>query len=902
MNQMFHIELEIQGVQLSVIEVVIEEGISRVGGARALVSASTDLESDAWIDADATLRFIEHGLVVREIRRKVSAVSFVGVHDGVLRYAFDLKSTFWFLQLGKNVRKFRDQPTEAIVSTVLAENGVRFAWRTTRPTASRPYLVQYRETHFDLVQRLLEYEGIYYFFEDDGTMVLGDASGSADDVADGLATYALLTAEGALTETARGVIDFALVSAVGSGRATVNDYDWKKPSTSLLQSSSGQRNQELEVYDYPTGYRDPAIGAILAKLRVEALEAPKRTAEGRSTVWAFDVHRAFTFAHEEVVSFSGRYVITAIRHTYRAETPSGEPAHYENEIEALPGDVPFRPPLSTPRPTVAGNHTAMVRGPAAEEIHTDAFGRAKVQFHWDREAKGTDEDSRWIRVLQETSSSQGLARVGWEMSVGYVDGDPDRPVGLARQINGVMTPTYGQPFSKNVMAIKTESYPGKAGHNELRLDDSASAMRMEIYAERDLENVVQHDKTEKVGRDSTHLVKSGLDRTVGKTQEVQVGTDETIRVSGDHKHTVAKDRSETVGGSEKVNVAKSLNVNVDGNDSETVGGIRITKTGTFAVNIPSAKELLKSLVPTPEDVMGTAAGAVFGSKVGGLVKDVASGKAPDKALQGIATSVATSLGTTVGGKDAGRAAGQLASGAMSGKSGLAEAGRTLVEGALTGTLKAPGGPVDIGAALGKGLGLPTAAPDVAGALAKMVPTPSSILSKATGGLSDVRSVGDLAKFCKGSINRSSGQRHTKMVGGAYVKIAAEPIKEEANKLAVELVGGLRLAVSAKGGIPQTSALHLARAVGGIAIRKSKGDMSTTSQVSKVTVGASATVHSDEKVEVRSKVIELEAGASFKLQSGDVAIELTPAGATIQGKLKWKAGSGITVVGNPDKLT
>ena len=134
-----------------------------------------------------------------------------------------------------------------------------------------------------------------------------------------------------------------------------------------------------------------------------------------------------------------------------------------------------------------GTHTAMVRGPSGEEIHTDAAGRFRAQFHWDREATGTDADSRWIRYLQETATSQTLARTGWEVFVGYVDGDPDRPVGLGRAINGAMPPTYAQPASKNVMSLKTPSSPSTGGFNELKLDDSAGAQLMSLRAEKDLE-------------------------------------------------------------------------------------------------------------------------------------------------------------------------------------------------------------------------------------------------------------------------------------------------------------------------------------------------------------------------------------------------------------------------------
>src|SRR5262249_7904827 len=127
------------------------------------------------------------------------------------------------------------------------------------------------------------------------------------------------------------------------------------------------------------------------------------------------------------------------------------------------------------------------------------FGRFRAQFHWDREAVGTDADSRWLRIVQESASSMFLARVGWEMNVGYIDGDPDRPIGLARNINGVMRPTYAQPAKKNVMTIKTRTSPATGGYNEIRLDDTAGAMAFDVRAERDLIGAIRHDRSETIG-------------------------------------------------------------------------------------------------------------------------------------------------------------------------------------------------------------------------------------------------------------------------------------------------------------------------------------------------------------------------------------------------------------------
>lgn len=780
----------------------VEEGMSELGGAWIELALGEDLDIEQLLEEEAVVTVTWAGEEIRRFTMRLARGRFLDERDGALRYELELRPALWFLGLDRNTRKFRDETTEAIVSRVLDEGRVRHAWRTTRPTASRPYCVQYRETNLAFVLRLLEYEGVYYSFDPDGVMILADAS-SASRPAPGKAVYTMMQAAGALSHGDFEVTSFERGAAVGSGKATVNDYSWKTPKLSLLASATGARDAHLEVYDYPTGYRDPGMGAVLAKLRLEALEAQKRFAEGTSSVPGFTPARTFDFQHDEAASFSGRWLLVHVEHRFRA---GGEGViAYENRFRAIPAEVPFRPALVTPWPIVAGNHTAMVRGPAGEEIHTDRYGRAKVQLHWDREARGTDEDSRWIRTLQEISTSIALSRVGWEISVGYIDGDPDRPIGLARLINGQMVPTYGQPANRNRMTIRTETYPGKAGYNELRMDDSGGSMTMDWHAQKDMRNVVRHDRTETIGQNLTVLIQKGSSRVVEKDQAVEIGANEIRNVSRDAILKVEKDRAHTIAGSETVNASGEADATVDGNDTETVGSIRMTRTGSFGVPVPSPKELIKSLVPSAGDVASKAAGASFGSSLGSIAQSV-------------------------------------------------------------------------------------------------VPTPKQALSAATGGLSDIRSLSDLTALLKGSIDRAVQKRFTRMVGGAQVAMAGGSIAHEAGKLLVEAVGGAKLTVAATEGIRQAVSGYLMSAVGGLVLRKSKGDMSVSAKKTSVNVGAAATLSSAERVELRGTEIDVTAAEKLTLDAGDLVIEMTPDKVTLKGSVKLESGDRIKVRGNPDKLT
>ncbi|MBK6517137.1 MAG: type VI secretion system tip protein VgrG [Polyangiaceae bacterium] len=817
--QTFDLQLLLPGASCRVRSCDIEEGLSELGGARLRIAMTDDFDFEPLLDETATLVFTLGGVPIRRFTFKVESGSFVELAENALIFEIVLKPALHFLRYGKDIRKFRDLTTEAIVSKILDDNGVAHRWQTTRPCPSRPYTVQYRETHLDFVTRLLEHEGIYFTFDQDGTLVLSDDSRAADLIS-GKSWFELVEGDGALAHGEAGITSVHRGTVMGTGKATVNDHDWKKPSLSLLKSSTGARDTALEVYDYPTGYRDPSVGATLARLRVEAFEAEKRFIEGTSTVPFFEVGRKLELAHEEAASFSGTYLLRRVTHHYEQQSGQSQGARYGNDFKAIFADTPFRPPLATPRPVIQGNHTVRVRGPEGEEIHTDPYGRAKVQFHWDREAKGTDEDSRWIRVVQETSSSMQLARVGWELSVSYIDGDPDRPVGTSRLINGQMMPTYAQPGFKNRMTIKTESYPGKQGYNELRLDDSAAEMTMDWHAQKDLMGAVEHDRREKVGRDYRHLIDKGLDRAVEKSQELTIGRDEIVDLGRGELEVVKLDRSETVGANESIDVKDSATLMVRGNDKESVGALRFTMSGGFGVSIPEPKEIMKKVVAS-------------------------SAEAYTKAFKLELESQA--------------------------------------KGAL-------GGP-------------PAAPMDLAGTLKGGLPSAESLASEATGGLSDVRSVEDLAdKLVQGSIMRATSKRHLRLVGGALVELAGKTIVNAANKLYVEAVGGVKLTATATHTIQRSVAKLYSTTVGGVILRKAKGDVSTASKKSTITVGGATLVESSQKLELHGKEIEIEASEAFSLKAGGLGIELSTSGAKITGELKLKAGTSVKVGGGPDNLT
>lgn len=590
------ISLELGDVgAFSVVSCKVSEGISELSHAKIEISSREDLDFDGLLERDAVLVLLLDGFEVRRWTLKVGRATFDRVEDGSLRFVLDLHPHLWLLRHSVALRKFRNMSAEKIISQVLGENQVAHKWELTRPTRERQYCVQYRETALDFVSRLLEHEGIYYTFDPDGTAVFRDKS-SASPPVDGKSFFEMIDSAGALSRGELGVHWLSRAAHVTSGAATVNDFNWKTPKTSLLKTKKADLDADLEIYDYPTGYREPGEGELLAQLRLEALRVPAKQVEGRGNVASFSPGRLIELGALHGASFAGEHLLTHVEHTARnaAFSPDGDEL-YENSFRTIPRDVPFRPPVVTPRPTVEGCHTAMVRGPSGEEIHTDTFGRFKAQFHWDREAKGSDEDSRWMRMLQETATGQVLARVGWEMHVAYVDGDPDRPVGIARNINGEMVPTYSQPSERTKMTIKTLTYPGGGGFNELRMDDVAGSMRFDWKAERDLINLVKRNKTETVGANETHKVDGRFQHTVENDQTRKVGGDDKITVKESHKLHVVGNRSIEVGGNESITVDVSHSNSVTGDETVTINGSRTTQSDGSSISRSSGETMKRDI-------------------------------------------------------------------------------------------------------------------------------------------------------------------------------------------------------------------------------------------------------------------------------------------------------------------
>ncbi len=337
----------------------------------------------------------------------------------------------------------------------------------------------------------------------------------------------------------------------------------------------------LAIYqhdDFDEPKHAPALVDRRARVALETEQATRRLADGSGTSSRFAAGATFTLAEHPRDAFNGDWLITSVTHH-----GGGPGKGYTNRFTAIPADVAFRPAQRTPKPTALGVQTAKVVGPPGEEIHTDAFGRVKVQFHWDREGQWDERSSCWIRVSQAWAGSGWGAlfvpRVGTEVVVDFVEGDLDHPLILGGVYHGTNVPPYALPADRSASTFKSSSTPGGGGSNELRIEDRTGAERIYVHAERDLTVDVDRDHSTSVGNDETLRVGNDRDKSVDGDEREIIGHDRSIEVGGQHLERIAGDESITVEGASEKTVGASLTESVGANRTLSVGGTQTEVIG-----------------------------------------------------------------------------------------------------------------------------------------------------------------------------------------------------------------------------------------------------------------------------------------------------------------------------------
>jgi len=535
-------------------------------GVSHLFSYTLDLISeDAAVDPAKMLRTSATVSVelpedggTRYLNGVVNRFSQLGQRDGLTFYRAEIVPWLWFLSLSRDCKIYQNLSVTEIVEQVFKDLGyTAFDIRCAESYPTREYCVQYRETHLDFVSRLLEDEGIFYFFEHgDGkhTLVLADRA-SAVKPCPGLSSARITSQTTAQEEDV--IVRLEREDAIQSGKVTLRDYDPLQPSLRLEGTVSGKEQEE--IYDYPGDFTVMDEGQRYARVRLEEHEAQQQIVRGAGTCRAMQTGYRFDLKEHYRREFNQSYQILELRQRGRAgdyRAWDGAPLEYQNDFVCIPHSVPFRPARRTPRPHIGGHQTAVVVGKSGEEIWVDKHGRIKVQFHWDRVGKKEENSSCWVRVSTAWAGKGWgaihIPRIGQEVLVEFLDGDPQHPIVIGSVWNGEQTPPYGLPADGTQSGIKSRSSKDGATDtfNEIRFEDKKDKEEIFVQAQKDMtvsvkndeQRTVLHDRTTEVTNDDTRTVKEGDDTTTieqGKQTVTVKQGDQVIGVDkGDQKVTI----------------------------------------------------------------------------------------------------------------------------------------------------------------------------------------------------------------------------------------------------------------------------------------------------------------------------------------------------------------------------
>jgi type VI secretion system secreted protein VgrG len=472
----------------------------------------------------------------------------------------------------------------------------------------REYTVQYRETDLNFVQRLLEEEGIYYFFkheDDKHTLMMADSAGAHATVS-GYEKILYLPKQ---HKQAREEEHFWSLSAAGSlypGKFSVlrgYDYTRPRPGQALIEARVSPLNQpggDFEDYDYPGGLSEKPDAEAEAQVRIEGDHVANTLIEVEGNTMGLGVgdlvklRKPLSIEGEfnpfwDEADFDKEYLITSATYSISInQYETGDVAESDEPFKAtyslLDSQSPFHPARTAQKPRIEGPQTAIVVGPSGDEIYTDKYGRVKVQFDWDRLGKRDEKSSLWVRVAQVWAGKQWgamhIPRVGHEVIVDFLDGDPDRPIITGRVYNADNMPPYALPDNKTQSGLKSRSSKGGAASNfnELRFEDKKGSEEVYLQAEKDWNILVKNDESRTVGHDRSKDVKHDETTTIGSNRTETVGKTETISVHGNRTETVGGNESITIAGGRTETVAKDETITIAGSRSETVA-----KNESFAI-------------------------------------------------------------------------------------------------------------------------------------------------------------------------------------------------------------------------------------------------------------------------------------------------------------------------------
>ncbi|RWP46180.1 type VI secretion system Vgr family protein [Mesorhizobium sp.] len=542
----------------------------------------------------------------------VSEFRLTRIEDRLAYYEAAIRPWLWFLGNTTDCRIFQNMSVIEIVEEVFSKySTAKFEKRLQGSYPPREYCVQYDETDLDFVQRLLEHEGILYFFEhDEGkhTLVLVDAMNKLKPAPGYEKVPYHFEGQGSRRDV-EYITEWIPGSSVRPGAYVHTDYDFKKPGADLMAKSAQPFGHKLaagENYRQPGAHLEVGRGDSLAAIRREEIQAVHQRIAAVGTVRG--LYSGCTFKLDGFPREDQNQEYLVVSAEYRLFDPGYraladvESENFKVILGVAPTALAYRPPRITPRPIMRGPQTATVVGPSGEEIFTDKYARVKVQFHWDRLGKKDQNSSCFVRVSQTWAGSGWgfiqIPRIGQEVIVDFIEGDPDLPIITGRVYNASQMPPYGLPGSATQSGWKSDSSKGGGGYNELMFEDKAGSELVNFQAQKDhnllIKNdrtkLVQHDQSDRIDHDAKHSVGHNLDEDVGNNKTVKVGVDQTTDIGNNDTETVGVNRSLTVGSNETIGIGSNSTETIGIAHTQTVGAVQTITVGAARVDSVGASE------------------------------------------------------------------------------------------------------------------------------------------------------------------------------------------------------------------------------------------------------------------------------------------------------------------------
>jgi type VI secretion system secreted protein VgrG len=574
------------------------EELSRVSEYQLdLLSARSDIDLDEILGQSVTVKLVLGDESTRFFNGVVTRFAQTGVHGRYHRYSAVVRPWLWLLTRTSDCRIFQEMTVPAILKAVFGEHSsADFVMELTGEYRKWTYCVQYRETDLNFVSRLMEHEGIYYYFrhtEGHHTLVVTDSySGHAP--CPGAEELDFIPPDRLVRPDLEHVSSWDFFREIQPGAYVHTDYDLEKPSVNLRTQKAlprGYTPSDYEIFDYPGHYVQKSHGEQYAAVRIDEYGSQFEIAHGATNARPLSVGSLFTLRGCPREDQNREHLVLAANYDlsfseYEA-MPDAEGSSYRCSFAAMSSRQQFRPKRMTPRPFVQGPQTAVVVGPGGDEIYTDKYGRVKVQFHWDRLGRKDENSSCWIRVSHPWAGkgwgAVATPRIGQEVIVDFLEGDPDQPIITGRVYNAEQQPPFGFPAGAVLSGVKSDTHKGH-GYNELSMDDTAGKEKITIHAQYDMNTTVEHDQTTTVHNNRTDRVDVDDAESVGNNQSCEVGVNQSL--------SVGANRTKDIGANETITVGANRSSTVSANETATVALQRTHSVGVNeTISVGAAQEI-----------------------------------------------------------------------------------------------------------------------------------------------------------------------------------------------------------------------------------------------------------------------------------------------------------------------